>query len=86
MSVQQAQGSPREWVILIGNQQGKEINGSCATVEYASITNFAQVLTIRGRTYTNRNYHWVNRAIEEWVSANQLNMNAQTEEDEEDVL
>lgn len=80
MSISQVQGNPSRWVISIGNQSGKEINGNCATVEYAAITNFAQTLKIRGKQYNNPNYHWVNRAVKNWVERNKLHFNIETEE------
>ena len=90
MSISRVQGSPFEYVITIGNNQGKEINGSCATVEYAAITNFAFELKIPNprtggfRTYQNRNYHWVNECVKDWIRANKLKFKAIS--DEEDVM
>ena len=72
MSISRVQGTEKEYIITIGNNHGKEINGQCATVEYAAITNFAQTLNIHGKPYLNPNYHWVNDAVKEWVEANKL--------------
>lgn len=82
LSISNVQGNPTEWVITIGNESGKEINGKCATIEYAAITNFSQVLKIRGKKYNNPNYHWVNKAIQEWVMENKLLFGVESEEDE----
>ena len=74
MSISRVQGTASEYIITIGNNQGKEINGKCATVEYAAITNFAKTLHIHGAEYNNPNYHWVNDAVKEWVRSNQLKL------------
>ena len=66
-NIMKAQGNEKEWIIVIGTQGGKEINGSCATIEYASTTNFAEFLNLNGKRYKNPNYHWVNHAIEFWA-------------------
>ena len=79
MSISRVQGTESEYIITIGNNQGKEINGKCATVEYAAITNFAKTLNIWGREYRNPNYHWVNKTVKEWVKANQLNLTIKEE-------
>ena len=79
MSISRVQGTASEYIITIGNNQGKEINGKCATVEYAAITNFAKTLNIHGREYNNPNYHWVNKTVKEWVRANQLNLTIKEE-------
>lgn len=79
MSISRVQGTASEYIITIGNNQGKEINGKCATVEYAAITNFAKTLNIWGREYRNPNYHWVNKTVKEWVRANQLNLTIKEE-------
>ena len=79
MSISRVQGTASEYIITIGNNQGKEINGKCATVEYAAITNFAKTLNIWGREYRNPNYHWVNKTVKEWVKANQLNLTIKEE-------
>lgn len=73
MSISRVQGTENEYVITIGNNQGKEINGKCATVEYAAVTNFSKELNIHGRMYPNPNYHWVNDTVERWVQDNKLN-------------
>lgn len=79
MSISRVQGSESEYTITIGNNQGKEINGQCATVEYAAITNFAQTLNIHGKNYPNPNYHWVNDTVKEWVRANNLRFSIREE-------
>ena len=73
MSISRVQGSEKEYIIKIGNNQGKEINGKCATVEYAAVTNFSKNLHLHGKLYPNPNYHWVNDTVREWVKANKLN-------------
>ncbi len=79
LSISSVQGNETRWLISIGNESGKEINGKCATIEYAAITNFARVLTIRGKNYNNPNYHWVNKAVFEWVQENKLLFNVEME-------
>ena len=79
LSISSVQGNPKRWLISIGNESGKEINGKSATVEYAAITNFNRTLNIRGKTYNNPNYHWVNKAVFEWVNENKLLFNVQVE-------
>lgn len=81
MSISRVQGTKSEYIITIGNNQGKEINGKCATVEYAAITNFAKTLNIWGREYRNPNYHWVNNAVDGWLKANRFNFNVESEDD-----
>lgn len=83
MSISRVQGTEKEYIITIGNNQGKEINGSSATIVYASITNYAQTLNIHGKPYKNPNYHWVNRTIEDWVAANKLNFTINADEEDE---
>lgn len=72
LSISSVQGNEKRWMISIGNESGKEINGKNATIEYAAVTNFARVLTIRGKSYNNPNFHWVNKAVLEWVNENKL--------------
>ena len=78
LSIQKAQGNPKEWIILIGDNNA-EISGT-PTVQYAAITNFAQQITKRnGEKYNNPNYHWVNKAVAEWVNVNKLNFKIRSE-------
>ena len=79
LSIQKAQGNPNQWIILIGDDNA-EISGT-PTVQYASITNFAKTINRNGKEYHNRNYHWVNRAVEEWINANKLNFKIKGDED-----
>lgn len=72
ISISSVQGNPKRWLITIGNESGKEINGKCATIEYAATTNFARTLKIHGRDYNNPNFHWVNKAVIQWVNENKL--------------
>ena len=81
MSISRVQGNEREYIITIGNNQGKEINGRCATVEYAAYTNFTKTLNIHGTPHNNPNYHWVNNTVKEWVQANKLNFSIKSEEE-----
>ena len=76
VSISSIQGSKKRWLITIGNESGKEINGKCATVEYAAITNFAQTISIHGKAYNNPNYHWVNKAVREWLQENKMILNS----------
>jgi len=71
MSISRVQGNSKQYLITIGNEQGKEINGSCATVEYAAYTNYAKYLR-NGKK--NRNEHWVNKTVKEWLKANRFNL------------
>lgn len=80
LSISSVQGNEKRWLISIGNESGKEINGSSATIEYAAITNFAQTLKIRGKLYNNPNFHWVNKAVREWVDENKLHIGMETED------
>lgn len=84
LSISRVQGTAKEYIITIGNNQGKEINGKCATVEYAAITNFNKLLYYKKKngdiiSYNNPNYHWVNKTVKEWVKANQLNLTIKEE-------
>ena len=81
MSISKAQGNAKEYVITIGNNQGKEINGCCATVEYAAITNFAQRLSNGAR---NKNYHWVNKCVKLWIQNRQLDFVIREDEKQHD--
>ena len=82
-SISRVQLTDNEYLITIGNNQGKEINGKCATVEYAAVTNFAKYLKLHGKNYPNPNYHWVNDAVERWKLANQYNFGTESEDDED---
>jgi hypothetical protein len=77
-SITIVQFNARRFVIQIGNNSGKEINGSTATKEYAALTNNMKNLRFRknGQPMAKRNpnYHWVNKAIEQWIEDNQLNI------------
>lgn len=78
LSISRVQGNSREYIITIGNESGKETNGHCATVQYAAITNYNESLYYKKKngeivTYKNPNYHWVNKAVEDWVRANRYN-------------
>ncbi len=95
MSILKVQGTESEYFITIGNNGGKEINGKCATIEYAATTNFAKTLQVYAKgkrngntpnytTISNPNYHWVNNAIAIWAKKNALKLNVAAEEAEED--
>lgn len=77
-SITIVQFNARRFVIQIGNNSGKEINGSTATKEYAALTNNMKNLRFRKngqpKTIRNPNYQWVNKAIEQWIEDNQLNI------------
>lgn len=89
-SISIVQFTEKEFVIQIGNESGKEINGSSATNVYASITNQRYLKQrVKGSDYLmrlvpNRNYHWVNTAIDAWIKENRLNFQVLTDEKEED--
>lgn len=89
-SITLVQFNEREFVITIGNESGKEINGSSATNVYASITNNNRNLRFRTSrsenlliVKRNPNYHWVNKAVESWVSRNKYDFVINSDEDEE---
>ena len=65
-SITNAQGNPKRWIITIGNEDSS-INGT-ATIEYAGLLNFEPVI----RGHGNKHYHWVNKAVKEWVEENKL--------------
>lgn len=75
-SIQAPQGTEKEWVIVIGNDD-TSINGT-ASNKYASILNDAETITRKKKTadgvitytYRNKHHHWVNAAIREWIFAN----------------
>ena len=83
-SIQQPQLNANSYIITIGNNSGKEVNGKCATNVYAGFTNDARYLKLRGKQFTNPNYHWANKAIEQWAKQNAINIALETEEKEED--
>ena len=92
-SIQAPQGTEKEWVIVIGNDD-TSISG-VASNKYASILNEAKTITRRRKTidgvqvytYDNKHYHWVNAAIREWIFANydsdavKLNTEVESEDD-----
>ena len=81
LSIQKAQGNPKEWIILIGDNNA-EISGT-PTVQYAEITNYAKTIKMRnGKEYNNPNYHWVNKAVEEWIRVNKLNFKINSESED----
>jgi hypothetical protein len=89
-SISIVQYSEKEFVIQIGNESGKEINGSSATNVYAAITNQRYLKHRVKGTYLNAlkpnpNYHWVNNAIDKWITANRLNLSVMTDEEEEEI-
>lgn len=67
------------WIILIGNDNSS-IRGIPSN-EYASKTNFVKFFK-GGRL--NRNYHWVNDAIKEWVVENSIEFNLESEDDDDE--
>lgn len=68
------------WIILIGNDNSS-IRGIPSN-KYASITNFSKYI---GKNYKlNRNYHWVNDAIKEWVVENSIEFNLESEDDDDE--
>lgn len=90
-SITLVQYNAKEFVIQIGNESGKEINGSSATNVYASITNNARHLRFRTKrsenlllVKTNPNYHWVNKTVEKWIQANKLNFTITADEEEQE--
>lgn len=89
-SISIVQFTEKEFVIQIGNESGKEINGSSATNVYASITNQRYLRQrVKDSDYLmrlvpNRNYHWVNTAVDAWIKENRLNFQVMTDESEEE--
>lgn len=90
-SITLVQFTEKEFVITIGNESGKEINGSSATNVYASITNNSRHLRFRTSrsenlllVKNNPNYHWVNNAVQNWVSRNKYNFIIDSDEEEEE--
>lgn len=80
-SISNVQGNEREWFITIGNEDSS-INGT-ATIQYAAVTNFAKTLRLHGKIFENPNYHWVNKAVNEWVEENKLLLSLDSEEDDD---
>ena len=78
-SITRAQGNPTRWVITIGNEDSS-INGT-ATIEYAGLLNFKQTI----RNHRNKHYHWVNRAVKDWIEENKLLIAVAIENDSEDT-
>ena len=72
-SIQAPQGTEKEWVIVIGNDD-TSISGTASNT-YASILNDARTITRKQKTnsgetyitYENKHYHWINAAIREWI-------------------
>ena len=96
MSILKVQGTESEYFITIGNNGGKEINGKCATIEYAATTNFAKTLQVYAKgkrkgntpnytTIANPNYHWVNKAVKDWVDRCKLLIDLEIEDDDMEV-
>ena len=89
-SIQIIQFTADSFVIQIGNESGKEINGSTATNVYASITNQRYLKQrVKGSDYLmklvpNKNYHWVNDAVDKWITDNKFNFQTSVDEEEED--
>ena len=90
-SITIVQYNATEFVIQIGNESGKEINGSSATNVYASITNDARQLRFRTKrsqnlliVKNNPNYHWVNKTVDAWIQENKLKLAVSTDELEEE--
>lgn len=77
-SIQAPQGTEKEWIIVIGNDD-TSISGT-ASNKYASLLNFEQ--TIKGRN--NKHYQWVNKAIKEWMLVSGfLNLTTEVEADDQ---
>lgn len=74
-SISGVQGNPKQWLITIGNDDAS-ISGT-PTVQYAALLNFSQ--TIKG--VKNKHYHWVNKAVAEWIRENKLLLNLESEKD-----
>lgn len=92
-SITMVQYNEKEFVIQIGNESGKEINGSSATNVYASITNNARQLRFRTKrsenllvVKANPNYHWVNKVVNAWIQENKLKLSVEADEEEEQEL
>ena len=76
-SISGVQGNPKQWLITIGNDDAS-ISGT-PTVQYAALLNFSQVI----RGVNNKHYHWVNKAVKEWIEENKLLLNLESESDYE---
>ena len=83
-SITIVQFNARRFVIQIGNNSGKEINGSTATKVYAALTNNIKKKDGQVMAKRNPNYHWVNDAIEQWIDDNQLNIALLYDDEEEE--
>ena len=91
-SIQAPQGSEKEWIIIIGNDD-TSISGTASNT-YASILNEARVITRKIKTedgytyksYENKHYHWVNAAIREWIfthyDSDAIKLNSEVESNE----
>ena len=76
-SINNVQGNEREWLITIGNEDAS-INGT-PTIQYAEMLNFAQII----KGHQNKHYHWVNKAVLEWIQENKLHFEIQTDTEDE---
>lgn len=93
-SISRPQLNANEWVITIGNEDAA-INGT-PTIQYAATTNFAAQLKVfaKGKrknpsipeftVIANPNYHWVNKAVKEWITENKLLLDIKSEDDNDD--
>lgn len=78
-SIQPIHMTTKHTVVMIGNATANL--RSVPSNVYAAFTNNAKTLS-SGRA--NRNYHWVNRAIEQWARKNAIQMSYDMEEEEEE--
>ena len=69
----------KTWVVTIGD--GSTAKHKVPSEVYAHITNDYRTLGKNGKT--NRNYHWVNKAIKEWVEENMLQFQLESDDDDE---
>lgn len=88
-SITIVQFTDKEFVVQIGNESGKEINGSSATNVYAAYTNRRYLgVRVKGTSLVkripNKNYHWVNNAIQRWIESNRLDLSILCEYDLEE--
>ena len=77
------------FVIQIGNESGTEENDNTPTNIYASITNQRYLkYRVKGsylmKLVPNKNYHWVNDAVDKWITDNKFNFQTSVDEEEED--
>lgn len=79
-SIQPVQAMPGEYVITIGN--GTASTRSVPSNVYAAFTNNA--LTLRGGKPNTKNYHWVQKALEEWSRKWAYHFSIDSEEEEEE--